>query len=61
MKRLDAVLLEAQGVGANLRAGTQDLGGLRQDLEANLRKIEDLINDLNRKWPFAKDRQVQVP
>lgn len=61
MRRVDAVLLEAQGVGANLRAGTQDLGGLRQDVEANLRKIEDLINDLNRKWPFAKDREVQLP
>jgi phospholipid/cholesterol/gamma-HCH transport system substrate-binding protein len=61
MKRVDAVLLEAQGVGANLRTGTQDLGSLRQDVEANLRKIEDLINDLNRKWPFAKDREVQLP
>ena len=27
----------------------------------NLRKIEDLINDLNRKFPFAKDREVQLP
>ena len=61
MRRVDAVLMEAQGVGANLRAGTQDLGGLRQDVESNLRKIEDLINDLNRKWPFAKERKIEVP
>jgi phospholipid/cholesterol/gamma-HCH transport system substrate-binding protein len=61
MKRVDAVLTEAQAVGANLKAGTADLGPLRQDVEANLRKIEDLINDLNRKWPFAKEREVQLP
>ncbi len=27
----------------------------------SLRKIEDLINDLNRKFPFAKEREVQLP
>lgn len=61
LKKVDAVLVEAQGVGANLRAGTDDLGSLRQDVEANLRKIEDMINDLNRKWPFAKDRKIELP
>lgn len=61
MKKVDDVLVEAQGLGANLRAGTEDLGSLRQDVEANLRKIEDMINDLNRRWPFAKDRKVELP
>lgn len=61
LKRVDAVLVEAQGIGSNVRAATADLGALRGDVEANLRKIEDLINDLNRKWPFAKDRQIQLP
>jgi phospholipid/cholesterol/gamma-HCH transport system substrate-binding protein len=61
LKKVDAVLVEAQGVGANLRAGTDDLGSLRQDVEANLRKVEDMINDLNRKWPFAKDRKIELP
>jgi phospholipid/cholesterol/gamma-HCH transport system substrate-binding protein len=61
LRRVDAVLTEAQGVAANVKTGTADLGALRGDVEANLRKIEDLINDLNRKWPFAKEREVQVP
>lgn len=61
LQRVDAVLIEAQGVGANVKSATADLGSLRGDVEANLRKIEDLINDLNRKWPFAKEREVQVP
>ncbi|NML42997.1 MCE family protein [Ramlibacter sp. G-1-2-2] len=61
LQRVDAVLKEAQGVAGNVRSATEDLGSLRGDVEANLRKIEDLINDLNRKWPFAKDREVKLP
>jgi hypothetical protein len=61
LQRVDAVLQEAQGIGANLKTGTADLGSLRSDVEANLRKVEDMINELNRRWPFAKEREVQLP
>ena len=61
LQRVDGVLKEAQGAASNVRGATEELGGLRADVEANLRKIEDLINDLNRKWPFAKEREVQLP
>jgi len=61
LQRVDAVLREAEGAAVNVRGATEGLGGMRGDVEANLRKIEDLINDLNRKWPFAKDREVQLP
>ena len=61
MQRVDAVLQEAQGAAANVREATTDLAPLRADVEANLRKIEDLINDLQRKWPFAKDRKIELP
>jgi phospholipid/cholesterol/gamma-HCH transport system substrate-binding protein len=61
LQRVDAVLIEAQGIGANVKSATTDLGALRGDVEANLRRVEDMINDLNRRWPFAKEREVQVP
>ncbi len=61
MQRIDGVLKEAQGAATNVRAATEDLGTLRGEVEANLRKIEDMINDLNRKWPLAKERQVELP
>ncbi|MGE4242025.1 MlaD family protein [Ramlibacter sp.] len=61
MKRVDAVLAEAQGAAGNVKTATQDLGALRLDVEANLRKIEDMINDINRKWPFAKERKIELP
>jgi phospholipid/cholesterol/gamma-HCH transport system substrate-binding protein len=61
LQRVDAVLKEAQGVASNVRTATEDLGTLRGEVEANLRKIEDLINDLNRKWPFNKERKIELP
>jgi phospholipid/cholesterol/gamma-HCH transport system substrate-binding protein len=61
LKKVDAVLVEVQGVGANVRSATADLGPLRADVEANLRKIEGLINEINRKWPFARDTEIKLP
>ncbi|MGH6627247.1 MAG: MlaD family protein [Burkholderiaceae bacterium] len=61
LKKADAVLAEAQAVGANVREATTDLGALRADVEANLRKVEGLVNEINRKWPFARDTEVKLP
>ncbi|HWI78289.1 MAG TPA: mammalian cell entry protein, partial [Ramlibacter sp.] len=61
LKKVDALLVEAQGIGANVRGATNDLGGLRSEVEANLHKIEGMIDQLNRKWPFAKDTEVKLP
>ena len=61
LKKVDGVLAEAQAVGANVRAGTEDLGALRAEVEANLAKIEGLVNDINRKWPFARERELKLP
>jgi phospholipid/cholesterol/gamma-HCH transport system substrate-binding protein len=61
LKKVDAVLVEAQAVGANTRAATTDLGTLRAEVEANLRKVESLVNEINRKWPFARDTEIKLP
>ena len=61
LKKVDAVLEQAQAVGANVREGTADLGTLRAEVESNLRQIEGLVNELQRKWPFARDAEVKLP
>lgn len=61
LQRLDGVLREAQGAVSNVRTATEDLAPLRAEVESNLRKVEDMINDLNRKWPFAKERKIELP
>ena len=61
LKKVDAVLVEAQAIGANTRAATTDLGALRADVESNLRKVESLVNEIQRKWPFARDTEIRLP
>lgn len=61
LKKMDAVLVEAQAVGANAREATTDLGALRAEVESNLRKVESLVNEINRKWPFARDTELKLP
>ena len=61
LKRVDAVLEDAKAVSGNARAATADLGALRAQVEASLRNIDQLINEVNRKWPFARDTELKLP
>ncbi|MFD2297837.1 mammalian cell entry protein [Paracidovorax citrulli] len=61
LAKVDAVLAEAQAIGANAREATTDLGALRADVESNLRKVESLVNEIQRKWPFARDTRIELP
>jgi len=59
--KVDAVLLEAQAIGANARVASTDLGTLRTEVEANLRKISLLTDEIQRKWPFSRNQEIQLP
>jgi phospholipid/cholesterol/gamma-HCH transport system substrate-binding protein len=61
LKKADAVLAEAQAVGANARTATTDLAALRAEVEASLRKVAHLVDEINRKWPFARDTELKLP
>lgn len=61
LKKVDALLLDAQAIGANARVATDDLGALRAEVETNLHKVERLVNDINRRWPFARDTEIKLP
>lgn len=61
LKKVDGVLQEAQAVGANARVATADLGELRAQVEVSLRKVEALVNEVNRKWPLARDTELKLP
>jgi len=61
LKSVDAVLAEAQAVGANVRVASTDLGVLRAEVDASLRKINQLTDEINRKWPFARDTEIKLP
>lgn len=61
LTRLDAVLVEAQAVGANARVATADLAPLRAEVERSLRRVDALLGEVNRKWPFARDTEIKLP
>jgi phospholipid/cholesterol/gamma-HCH transport system substrate-binding protein len=61
LQKVDAVLVEAQAVGANAKNATQDLGRLRGEVDASLRKVNRLVDEINRKWPFKRDEEIRLP
>ncbi|WP_027016049.1 MlaD family protein [Comamonas composti] len=61
LTKIDAVLAEAQAVGANAREATTDLGALRAEVESNLRRMEGVLNELQGKWPFARQPELRLP
>jgi phospholipid/cholesterol/gamma-HCH transport system substrate-binding protein len=61
LKKVDAVLAEAQAASANVREATNDLGALRTEVEKSLRKATQLVDEINRKWPFARDSEIKLP
>ena len=61
LQKLDAVLLEAQGAASNAKVATADLDTLRAEVESSLRKVDQLVGEINRKWPFSRDVQIKLP
>jgi len=61
LKKVDAVLVEAQAVAGNARVATEDLGALRGEVDATLRKVNRLVEEINRKWPFARSPEIKLP
>ena len=60
LKKADALLAEAQAVATNAKVASADLGTLRAEVESSLRKVEHLVNEINRKWPFARDTELKL-
>ena len=61
LTKVDALLADAQTVSANAKAATTDLGALRAEVDATLRKVANLIDEINRKWPFERQTGIKLP
>jgi phospholipid/cholesterol/gamma-HCH transport system substrate-binding protein len=48
-------------ISANIKDGTQDIAALRTEIDDAVRKASALVNELNKKWPFARDPEVKLP
>ncbi|MCK6407266.1 MAG: mammalian cell entry protein [Rhodocyclaceae bacterium] len=56
-----ASLKKADAILANVEGASTDLVALRAEVEASLRKTTQLIDEINRKWPFARDTEIKLP
>ena len=61
LKSVDVVLAQAQVIGSNAEEASTDLVVLREQVEASLRKVEHLVNEINRKWPLSRDTEIKLP
>lgn len=61
LKKADAILVNAQGISADVKGATTDIASLRAEVDDSLAKINHLINEVNRKWPFARDAEIKLP
>ncbi|HSU63593.1 MAG TPA: MlaD family protein [Burkholderiales bacterium] len=61
LKKTDQVLADMQQVGANAKAATTDLAALRAEVDASLRKVSGLIDEINRRWPFERSTEIKLP
>lgn len=59
--QVNAVLTEAQKIASHTSAATADLGALRAQVETSLRRVDGLVLEIQRKWPFARDAEVKLP
>jgi len=61
LQKLDTALVDVKAITGNTRDATGDLDVLRAEIDLNLRKVSGLVDDLNRKWPFASERELKLP
>ncbi len=68
LKKADVILANAQTASAdvaqitgNVKAATTDMAQLRTEIDDSVRKVNHLINEINKKWPFARDVEIRTP
>jgi phospholipid/cholesterol/gamma-HCH transport system substrate-binding protein len=62
LQKVDALLTDVQAIAGSTREATTDLVALRAEVDASLRKVGRMIDELNRRWPFAPtEAELELP
>lgn len=61
LKKADDLMANAVEISADVKEGTQDIAALRAEIDDAVRKANALVNEINKKWPFARDPEVKLP
>ena len=58
---LRPIVDDAKAISGNVRGASEDLDALRAEVDLNLRKVSGMVDELNRKWPFAREQKLELP
>lgn len=61
LKKVDELIINANGLTSNLKQGTDDMGQLRAEVDEALSKTNQLITKVNRFLPAGKADEVKLP
>ena len=61
LRQVDGILQDAQAVAGNAKSASTDLAALRAEVDASLRKVAALIEEINRKWPLERETKIKLP
>jgi len=61
LDNIEAVSADARAISGEAKAASTDLVTLRAEVDESVRKLGHLIDEINRKWPFARDTEVKLP
>ena len=61
LQKLDATLADVGKVAANAKGRDGGSGRPAQRSETSLRRVSGLVEEINRKWPFAREQELKLP
>lgn len=61
LQKVDAMLVDAQGIASNTRAATEDLSDLRSQVDGTLNTVNAMVLQLQQKWPFNAQPELKLP
>lgn len=61
LKKADELMTNAVSISADVKGGTQDIAQLRAEIDDAVRQASELVNEINKKWPFAREPKVELP
>jgi phospholipid/cholesterol/gamma-HCH transport system substrate-binding protein len=61
LKKADAILKNTQGITSDIKGATTDISALRAQVDDSLTRVNQMIGEINRKWPFSHPAEVKLP
>jgi len=61
LANVQAVANDLKSASAGVKDATTDLAVLRSEVDESIRKVNRMLGELDRKWPFSNKPQIKLP